>query len=404
MSGDEKNKSATQMADKSARRTADKNWFIVMAIVLMCFAFSPPQAGAGTNWGEPMSVTERQKLLASDGDANDNFGYSVSISGDYAILGAEGDDSGKGSAYIFKWNGTSWVEQQKLTASDGNTSDYFGWSVSISGDYAIVGAYGDDVNGTYSGSAYIFKRDGTSWVEQQKLTASDGADGDWFGSSVSISGDFALVGAFLDDGNVIDSGSAYIFKRDGTSWVQQQKLTASDGAADDYFGCSVSISGDYAIVGAYGGNGNVIDSGSAYISKWNGTSWSEQAKLTASDGAASDYFGWSVSISGDYAIVGAPLDDDKGTDSGSAYISKWNGTSWSEQAELTASDGAASDYFGVSVSISGDLAIVVTPYDDSYKGSAYAFGSCPRADLNDDCKVDFADFAIFADEWLYGTD
>jgi len=349
MSGDEKNKSATQMADKSARRTADKNWFIVMAIVLMCFAFSPPQAGAGTNWGEPMSVTERQKLLASDGDANDNFGYSVSISGDYAILGAEGDDSGKGSAYIFKWNGTSWVEQQKLTASDGNTSDYFGWSVSISGDYAIVGAYGDDVNGTYSGSAYIFKRDGTSWVEQQKLTASDGADGDWFGSSVSISGDFALVGAFLDDGNVIDSGSAYIFKRDGTSWVQQQKLTASDGAADDYFGCSVSISGDYAIVGAYGGNGNVIDSGSA-------------------------------------------------------YISKWNGTSWSEQAELTASDGAASDYFGVSVSISGDLAIVVTPYDDSYKGSAYAFGSCPRADLNDDCKVDFADFAIFADEWLYGTD
>ena len=281
MSINKNNESTTQMADKK--------WFIVMAIVLGCFAFSPSQAGADT-W------LERQNLLSSDGAVNDQFGC-----------------------------------------------------VSISGDYAIVGAPLDDDKGTDSGSAYIFKWDGTIWVEQQKLTASDGAAGDRFGWFISISGDYAIVGAFYGDSG---KGSAYIFKWDGTIWVEQQKLTASDGAAFDQFGCSVSISGDYAIVGAYYDDDKGTDSGSAYIFKWDGTSWVRQQKLTASDGAVNDIFGVSVSISGDYAIVGARLDDDKGDNSGSAYIFKF----------------------------------------------------CPRADLDDDCKVDFADFAIFADWWLYGTD
>ena len=122
--------------------------------------------------------------------------------------------------------------------------------------------------------------------------------------------------------NAASSGSAYIFKRDGTSWSQQQKLTASDGAAGDDFGRSVSISGDYAIIGAYGDDDKGTNSGSAYIFKWNGTGWVQQQKLTASDGAANDWFGHSVSISGDYAIIGADDDDDKGSSSGSAYIFK----------------------------------------------------------------------------------
>jgi hypothetical protein len=351
------------------------------------------------------------KLTASDGAANDYFGGSVSISGDYAIVGAYGDQTSKGSAYIFLRSGTSWSQQAKLTASDGNAVDRFGNSVSISGDYAIVGAYSDDVNGTDSGSAYIFKRDGTSWSQQAKLTASDGNAYDYFGYSVSISGDYAIVGAFYDDVNVmVDSGSAYIFKRDGTTWSQQAKLTASDSAAGDRFGWSVSVSGDYAIVGAYYDDVNVmVDSGSAYILKRDGTSWVQQQKLTASDGAAYDQFGQSVSIIGDYAIVGAIGDDDKGSASGSAYIFKWNGTSWSEQQKLTASDGAGSDYFGYSVSIGNGYIIAGAYFDDDKgtdSGSAYMFGKtlCPSADLDDDCKVNFADFAIFADWWLYGTD
>jgi hypothetical protein len=432
----------------------NKKCFIVMAIVLVCFAFSPPQAGADTwlerqkllasdgaardYFGCSVSISgdyaivgayydddkgsesgsayifrwdgiawvQQQKIIASDGAAGDHFGISVFISDDFAIVGADGDDIGKGSAYIFKWNGASWVQQAKLIASDGAGVDWFGCSVSISSDYAVVGADGDDDKGSNSGSAYIFNRSGETWSQQQKLIASDGAASDVFGNSVSISVDFAIVGAYQDDDKGSNSGSAYIFKRDGTSWSQQAKMTASDGAADDYFGYSVSISGDLAIIGAtqYFTSGT----GKAYIFKRDGTNWSEQAKMTASDGTTGDSFGWSVSISGDLAIVGAPSDDDQGDYSGSAYIFKRNGTSWIEQQKLIASDGAAIDLFGWYVSISGNLAIVGAKYDDDKgdeSGSAYVFNKfCPRADLNDDCKVDFTDLAIFADSWLYGTD
>ena len=350
----------------------NKRCFRVVVLILWCLLLAD-QAQGGTTW------LEKQKLLASDGAAVDFFSISISISGDLAIVGAAYDDdkgSDSGSAYIFKRDGTSWSQQQKLTASDGAAADQFGCSVFISGDYAIIGACGDDDKGIDSGSAYIFRWGGTAWVQQQKLTASDGAAVDYFGYSVSISGDYAIVGAVYDNDKGSSSGSAYIFKQDGTSWSQQQKLTASDGAASDLFGYSVSISGDYAIVGVISDDDKGSESGSAYIFKWDGTSWNQQQKLLASDGAAVDYFGISVSISGDYAIVGAIYDDDKGSDSGSAYIFKWNGTSWSQQQKLTASDGAAADQFGRSVSISGDYTIVGAKYDDdkgSASGSAYIF-------------------------------
>ncbi len=316
------------------------------------------------------------KLTAGDAAAADYFGRSVSISGDYAIVGAYGDDDGgsdSGSAYIFKREGTTWTEQAKLTASDAAAADYFGLSVSISGDYAIVSASGNDND---SGSAYIFKREGTTWTEQAKLKAGDATGADYFGSSVSISGDYAVIGANGDDDGGSDSGSAYVFKRDGTTWVEQAKLTAGDPWSFDYFGSSVSISGDYAVVGAYADDDGGSYSGSAYIFKREGTTWVEQAKLTASDAAAADYFGYSVSISGDYAVVGAYADDDGGSYSGSAYIFKRDGTIWTEQAKLKAGDAAASDYFGRSVSIDGDYAVISSPGDDvggSSTGSAYIF-------------------------------
>ncbi|MHC4132552.1 MAG: FG-GAP repeat protein [Planctomycetota bacterium] len=346
---------------------------------------------------------EAAKLTAAIGDADDRFGVSVSISGNYAIVGADHDDhsaSNSGAAYIFFYNGINWSEQAKLSAVDGTTNDYFGKSVSISGDYAIIGAYGDE-------SAYIFKRNGINWSGQAKLTASDGAAGNRFGFSVSISGNYAIVGAYYDDDNGTNSGSAYIFKRNGASWSEQDKLYNADAAAYDYFGYSVSISGDYAIIGAYGDDDNGNRSGSAYIFKRNGTSWNEQAKLTAADGAADDNFSRSVSVSGNYAIVGSVLDDDNGTSSGSAYIFERDGTSWSEQAKLTATDAAAGDYFGTSVSISGAHAIVGAYTDDdngSGSGSAYMFGKvlCPITDHTGDCFVDFLDLAFFCNEWLQG--
>ena len=346
---------------------------------------------------------ERFKLLASDGAANDQFGISVSITGspgnEVAIVGAyEHNDNGSrsGSAYIYRYNGVVWVEEAKLLASDGAAGDWFGRSVSISGDpgneVAIVGAYEDNDNGTHSGSAYIYRYNGVGWVEETKLLASDGAADDRFGFSVSIIGsagnEIAIVGAFFDNDNGPFSGSAYIYRYNGVAWVQEPKLIASDGAAGDVFGITVSITGspgnEVAIVGAPYHFENGEDSGSAYIYRYNGVVWVEEVKLIASDGATNDLFGYSVSISGspgnEVAIVGAIRDVDNGLTSGSAYIYRYNGVAWGEEAKLFASDGATDDRFGISVSIIGsagnEVAIVgAWQHDDngSDSGSAYIY-------------------------------
>ena len=270
-----------------------------------------------SNWSE-------QKLFASDGAAGEEFGYPVSIDGNYAIIGVPHDNdmgNNSGSAYIFKNNGTSWIEIQKLTASDGAESELFGYYLSISGDYVIIGAPYDDDMGANSGSAYIFKNNGTSWIEEQKIYASDGAADDWFGRCISMDADYAIIGAPHDDDMGNNSGSAYIFKNNGTSWIEEKKLTAIDGADDDWFGRRVSIDGNYAIIGAENNDVNGEDSGSVYIFKYDDKNWVEEAKLIASDGEVEDYFGTSVSIDGNHAIIGAALDDNSnGVDAGSVYI------------------------------------------------------------------------------------
>jgi hypothetical protein len=172
------------------------------------------------------------------------------------------------------------------------------------------------------------------WTQQQKLSATDGAAGDFFGDSVSISGNIAIIGAGYDDiAANVNQGSAYVFVRNGTSWTEQQKLTAADGAAGDFFGDNVSISGTTAIISAgYDDVGSNTNQGSAYVFIQNGTTWSEQQKLTVSDGAAGDLFGSDVSISVDSAIVGASEDDiGANTNQGSAYVFVRNGTAWTEQ-------------------------------------------------------------------------
>ncbi len=332
------------------------------------------------NW-----MPEIAKLLAADGAGGDQFGYSVDLDGDYAIVGApQDDDSGSqsGSAYIFRRSGiTSWDAGTKIVASDGVAADFFGWSVSISGDYAIVGAPFDADNGANSGSAYIFQRTGTnSWDTGTKVVAFDGAANDEFGWSVSISGDYAIVGADGDDDGGANTGSAYIFHRTGTnSWDSGVKISALDRRFGDLFGSSVSIDGDYAIIGArFGDIGDGSRGGSAYIFHRTGTTdWDAGTEIVASDGVANDNFGFSVSIDGEYAIVAAVGDDDNGSDSGSAYIFRRTGTnSWEEDAKLLASDGAAIDQFGYSVSIDGDYAIVGAQRDDDNgtdSGSAYLF-------------------------------
>ena len=328
---------------------------------------------AETSW------TQQAKLTANDATTGDIFGESVSIYGDYAIIGAPHDDddgSYSGSAYVFMRSDTSWTQQAKLTADDAEAEDYFGESVSIYGDYAIVSARLDDDGGSRSGSAYIFKRTDTSWTQQAKLTADDAEADDEFGKSVAISGNYAIVGADYDDHGVTNSGSAYVFFRSGTAWTQQTRLNASDLSGYHRFGHDVSISGNYAIVGAYGDDHAGALSGAAYVFFRSGTAWTQQAKLTADDAETDDRFGYCVSISGDCAIVGALWSDDGGSNSGSAYIFMRSGSTWTQQAKLTASDAEGDDRFGLSVSISTDYAIVGSGGDDddgSESGSAYIF-------------------------------
>ncbi|MCY7359371.1 MAG: FG-GAP repeat protein, partial [Rudanella sp.] len=324
---------------------------------------------------------QQARLTASDGAAYDDLGISVALSGDYALVGAYSDDVGanghQGSAYVFVRGGGTWTQQDKLTASDGAASDNFGNSVAISGNYALVGAYLDDVNADNDqGSAYIFVRSGSSWTQQAKLTASDGAGGDNFGSSVAISGDYALVGAYGDAvGANTTQGSAYVFVRSGSSWTQQDKLTASDGAWGDFFGESVAISGNYALVGASRDDvGAGADRGSAYVFVRSGSSWTQQAKLTASDGVSGDRLGISVALSGDHALVGAYEDDiGANNDQGSAYLFKRTGTSWSLVRAVT-DNSPANTNNGQGVGISNGSFIIGGPGFENGKGKV-AFGT-----------------------------
>jgi hypothetical protein len=203
-------------------------------------------------------------------------------------------------------------------------------SVAVDGDTIVVGASLDDANdnGVRSGSGYVFTRSGTVWAKQEQLTASDGDSNDSFGVSVAVDGDTIVIGAALNDANDngADSGSAYVFTRNGVVWSQQGKLTASDGASDDSFGVSVAVDGDTIVVGASldDANDNGVRSGSGYVFTRSGTVWAKQEQLVASDGASEDFFGRSVAVSGDTIVIAAPYDDDNGFDSGSVYIYSTN--------------------------------------------------------------------------------
>jgi uncharacterized repeat protein (TIGR01451 family) len=329
---------------------------------------------------DPLIYLE-QKVLASDGAAGDQFGVSVAISGDTALVGAPYDDveanADQGSAYVFVRVGTTWTEQAQLTASDGALNDQFGSSIALSGGTALIGAPYDDVGANNDqGSVYVFVRSGTIWTEQTQLTALDGEYNDQFGNSVALSVDTALVGADVDDYIDTDSGSAYVFIRSGTSWSQQQQLVGSDSGYIGHFGTSVALEGDTALVG------EILNdpAGAAYVFVRSGTSWTEQAMLTASDGEVGDWFGGSVALSGDTALVGVENDDVgvvPNVNQGSAYVFVRSGITWTQEAQLTALDGAAWDELGFSVALFGDTALVGAPSDSmgasEYQGSAYVF-------------------------------
>jgi hypothetical protein len=341
--------------------------------------------------------TQVQKLTASDGAANDSLGYALSVSGDTLVVGAYnatvGPNPKQGAAYVYYYNAGSkdWEFFKKLTASDGAANDEFGFSVALDGDTLVIGADTASVSGhAHQGAAYVFGRSqggADNWGEVRKLTSSDGAQGDDFGVSVAVNTDSIVVGAdYADVLNVgDDQGAAYVYSRNQggqDNWGQTKKLVASDGAPSDSFGYAVTINADTAVIGSYMATITTHqDQGAAYIfyrDTGGSDNWGEFKKLTRQTGTAEDLFGVSVALDGDNLVVGAS--GVGGFHAGAAYVFNRNQNgldAWGEVATLDAPDAADFDDFGVSVSILGNQAIVGA--DNSHvdgvspRGAAYVF-------------------------------
>jgi hypothetical protein len=304
------------------------------------------------------SGTLQSALSASDGTSGDAFGDAVAIGWDRLVVGAPGAD-GCGAAYVFRRDGAVWTEEAKLSPPDPAGGDCFGHSVAIDGDAIVVGAWGDD----QAGGAYVFGWDGLAWCQQARLVASDAEAGDSFGCCVSISGGLVAVGAYADQDAGPSSGSVYLFACGEGAWRQEAKLTASDPAKGAYFGCSVSIDGDWVAVGARGDAERGKNAGAVYLFEQAAGEWTEAGKLTAADAAAGDAFGREVALSGGCLAASAPGDDP----GGAVYVFRQGQAGWLQEAKLTVPGAEEDDQFGCHVAADGED-VVVGAWGDAAAG------------------------------------
>ncbi|TDJ38503.1 MAG: hypothetical protein E2O54_12880 [Gammaproteobacteria bacterium] len=362
----------------------------------------------GSSWNE------HPKVLAADTQTGDQCGYSVAIDGNVAVVGAPYHTHAhfwQGAAYVFRFDGKSWTQEQELLASDAGVGHFFGWSVAIDGDAIVVGAY----NANAMGAAYVFRYSGSTWDEEDVLTASDAATDDRFGLSVDISADTVLVGAPRNDDNAVNSGSVYVFSwQSGIGWGDEVKMNASDPAAGDMLGTSVRVSADVAIIAA-NNDETGVDTGAAYMFRKVGATWVQEQKLMAPQGTPDpSEFAFAVAILGDVALVAAIRDDATTTGTGSAYVYSFNGSTWTEQAKLTAATGVFNDFLGWSIALSGNMAVVGAAGVDASGGASYIYDGltdgmpdqcqgnpCPW-DLGGDGAVGINDFLELLAAW--GTD
>jgi hypothetical protein len=311
------------------------------------------------------------------------FGAATAIDGDTLVIGSNSTERSRvlaGAAYVYVRNGARWTLQAKLVPDDAVAIHFFGWSVDVSGDTIVVGAPGDNFAGQYSGAAYVYVRNGTIWTRQAKLIPSVSRARDEFGTSVSIDNNTIVVGSNFHDDGAENGGAAFVFVRNGTTWTEQAKLLASDASAEGWFGVSVSVHGDRIAVGAIYDDAVRTDSGAAYIFQRTGTIWTEQTKLVAPDGAPGDTFGFSIAIQGNRIVVGANhFDlDTTGTPPGAAYVFEWDGFGWVATDTLTSPDLPGQGFygFGVSVALSDDTIIIGAHGDDQTgndAGAAFVF-------------------------------
>jgi hypothetical protein len=322
-------------------------------------------------WGDCAtngSISEYLPVADSATQPSALLGRSVSVSGNFAFIGIPalrvGVNSSQGAVIVYRYENNGWVYFSTLTDAAGAAGDQFGYSVCADGNYAIIGSYEDDIAANSNqGSASIFQYNGTYWVFMQRLTDASGAALDRFGASVSIAGNRAIVGApYDDDGANFNEGSASIFQYNGASWVLMTKLTHSSGATQDSFGFSVAISGDKAIIGSPFANNSspaASDAGRASIYHFN-TTWIPVFDIPASD-VTDDNEGYSVALYNNYAVIGRP---GRNSNAGDALAYFFDGANWLLLDTLTRPSVAAGDFFGSSVSISGNYILIGAPKDD----------------------------------------
>ena len=414
--------------------------------------------------GQGCDPIQQTKLLVQDGSAFQYYGYTLALFGPTMAIGAPGDQDnggGSGAVYVYRGTGSEWAQEAKLHPLDGHSDHWFGWTVALSDDVLIAGATSDNTNGTGSGAAYVFRYNGSEWGQEAKLVSQGGEPYNFAGSAVAIDGNTAMVGAPRDDydtaygkvyvferedgvwiekttiwpsfneysaqfGSAIalvgdlavigapwgtdfqghsDCGNVFVFRFDGSQWVEEAILLASDRADQDQFGYWVDANENTIVVGAPWDDDQGDKSGSVYIFQYDGNSWVEYAKLLPSDGTAGDGFGDPVAIFDDALLVGASGSDDHGSQSGAAYLFRLDGTQWLEESKITVSDGASEDWFGGRFALGEGTAVIASPGDDDNgreSGSAYVFdlgcNDCPP-DLNGDGLVNTQDFVAFLNAW-----
>lgn len=310
------------------------------------------------------SFATQHILSADDGKAEDFFGYSVAIDGTTVLVGAyKADTDGvidAGAAYVYVLGNKGWYQQAKLVADPVFVDDTLGGAVALNNDVAMLGVSRRDDKGKDSGAVVSFERESNTWVQNQIFTAPDAKPGDVFGQSIALTENFLVIGAPRNDSLGVDSGAAYIYKRESGIWLYQAKIKASDGAAGDLFGISVAIDGNTILVGADLNDEVAQEAGAVYVYVFDDNQWKQEAKLVASDGGKTDIFGVRVSLAQNTALISARRDDidELGIDAGSAYIFVRDGNTWTQEVKLISPDGEADDRFGRGVALSENTAII----------------------------------------------
>src|SRR5210317_682452 len=308
-------------------------------------------------------------ITGDNTESSDNFGWKIGACENYLIVGAYTEDTGggnTGAAYVFKRTGATWTQQEMLKApSPASGTGHGDNDLAINGDYAFVGASGDGTGG----EVFVYKRSGTSWNHHQTLVSSDISSSDDFGEGLDLSGNYLVVGAPGENSNY---GALYIFKNIGGTWTQQQKLV-STVSGNMGRNARLSIDGDYIVTGGHqDGSDGLSNSGAVYIFKKDEgvEAWTQQATLRAPTPIANGYFGSKTRIKGKTVIVGQPNDGDNGTNAGAVYIYQRSGTTWSFIKKFYSSDIDTGDQFGTSVSISENDVFVSAMYEDSQGSNA----------------------------------